>query len=66
MTGPSHGVMQPPSVFPEWLERTAHLVLGASADPAPAGEGQPVTGAEAEYNCAAEQQAAGQTETDSH
>ena len=32
----------PPPVLPEWLQRTAHLVLRASADPAPPGERQPV------------------------
>lgn len=38
------------SVFPEWLERTADLILRARADPAPPGERQPVPRSETEHD----------------
>jgi hypothetical protein len=57
---------QPPSVFLKRREGTPDLVLRTGTDPTAPGKGQPVAGAEADYKCGAEEQAAGQPETDSH
>ena len=54
----------PPSVSLERRKGAPHVVLRASADPAPPGEGQPVPSAQTEDDCDGQEPPARQGETD--
>jgi hypothetical protein len=50
---PAHAMTHPPPVFLEQRQGAPHLILRASADRAPPGEGQPVRSAQTDDDCEA-------------